>query len=54
MMLDNPVAKLWMLRARDAERKLLRAKTQYDVVAARLEHQQALDELERHKVADRG
>jgi len=53
-MLDDPVAKLWMLRARDAERKLLRAKTQYDVVAARLEHQQALDELERHKVADRG
>jgi hypothetical protein len=25
-----------------------------DVMAARFEHQKALDELERHKVADRG
>jgi len=53
-MMDDPVAKLWALRARDAERKLLRAQTQYDVATARLEHQEALDQLERHRIADRG
>jgi hypothetical protein len=50
-MLDDPVVRLLALRVRDAERRLLRAKTDYDVVAARHEHQQALDELEKHKVA---
>jgi hypothetical protein len=53
-MLDDPVARLLVLKARDAERKLLRAKSDYDLAAAQHEHQQALDELERHKVADRG
>jgi hypothetical protein len=53
-MLDDPVARLLILKARDAERKLLRARSAYDVMAARLEHQQALDDLEKHKVADRG
>src|SRR5262249_44128323 len=54
VMLDDPVAKLWALKARDAERKLLRARSDYDIKAARLEHQQALDALEQHRVADRG
>jgi hypothetical protein len=53
-MLDDPVGRLLQLKARDAERRLLRAKSDYDAMAARHEHQQALDELERHKVADRG
>jgi hypothetical protein len=53
-MLDDPIARLLQLKARDAERRLLRARSDYDVMAARLEHQQALDALEKHKVADRG
>jgi hypothetical protein len=53
-MLDDPVARLLMLKARDAERRLLRAQSDYDVAAARLEHQEALDQLERRRVADRG
>src|SRR5262249_53466124 len=38
-MLDNPIKRLLALRVRDAEKRLLRAKDQYEAAAARHEHQ---------------
>jgi hypothetical protein len=53
-MMDDPVKKLLALRVRDAERRLLRARNEYEISAARHEHEQAIDELERHRMSERG
>jgi hypothetical protein len=53
-MLDDPTQRLLELAIRDAEKALLRAKGTYQVSAAKHAHQKALDELERHRMSDRG
>jgi hypothetical protein len=51
MLDDDHVAKLLILKARDAEKRLLRARSQFDVMLARDEHRAAVDELERYRMS---
>jgi hypothetical protein len=52
MMLDDPTQRLLILAVRNAERALLRARSEYEISAAKHAHQQALDQLERHRMGD--
>jgi hypothetical protein len=54
MTLDDPVLRLLTVKVRDAEKAMLRAKDQYEVAAAKQAHQEALQQLERMRSAERG
>jgi hypothetical protein len=53
-MLDDPTKRLLTLAVRDAEKRILRARTEYEAAAAKQMHQRALDELERHGGPEHG